>query len=99
MNECYDAFICGSDQIWNINCTQEFVPEFFLEFVSDSKKKIAYAPSMPAKVPDKYYKRMKNDIERLDAVSVRESETIPYLINEVGIQKKILQLRIKLLLL
>lgn len=90
LNDCYDAFICGSDQIWNINCTQAFVPEFFLEFVSDNKKKIAYAPSMPAKVPDKYYKRMRKDIERLDAVSVRESETIPYLINEVGIQKKIL---------
>ena len=90
LNDCYDAFICGSDQIWNINCTQAFVPEFFLEFVSDNKKKIAYAPSMPAKVPGKYYKRLKNDIERIDAVSVRESEIIPYLINEVGIQKKIL---------
>lgn len=90
MNDCYDAFICGSDQIWNINCTQGLVPEFFLEFVSDSKKKIAYAPSMPAKVPDKYYKRIKKDVERLDAVSVRESETIPYLINEVGIKKEIL---------
>ena len=90
LNESYDTFICGSDQIWNINCTQEFVPEFFLEFVSDSKKKIAYAPSMPAKVPDKYYKRIKKDVERLDAVSVRESETIPYLINEVGIKKEIL---------
>lgn len=33
---------------------------------------------------------MRKDIERLDAVSVRESETISYLINEVGIQKKIL---------
>ena len=30
------------------------------------------------------------DVERLDAVSVRESETIPYLINEVGIKKEIL---------
>ena len=93
MNDCYDAFICGSDQIWNINCTQGLVPEFFLEFVSDSKKKIAYAPSMPAKVPDKYYKRIKKDVERLDAVSVRESETIPYLINEVGIKKEILHTR------
>ena len=52
------------------------------------RKKIAYAPSMPAKVPDKYYKRIKKDVERLDAVSVRESETIPYLINEVGIKKR-----------
>ena len=24
MNDCYDAFICGSDQIWNINCTLIF---------------------------------------------------------------------------
>ena len=39
---------------------------------------------------NKYYKRIKKDVERLDAVSVRESETIPYLINEVGIKKEIL---------
>lgn len=29
LNEIYDTFICGSDQIWNLNCTNDFIPEFF----------------------------------------------------------------------
>ena len=41
----YDCFICGSDQIWNLNCTNGVCGPYFLDFVS-GKRKIAYAPSM-----------------------------------------------------
>ena len=43
LNEIYDAFVCGSDQIWSL---QGFEDPYFLPFVSDPNKKIAYAPSM-----------------------------------------------------
>ena len=43
LNEIYDAFVCGSDQIWSL---QWFEDPYFLPFVSDPNKKIAYAPSM-----------------------------------------------------
>lgn len=89
LNSSFDAFICGSDQIWNLNCTEEFVPEYFLSFADDDKLKISYAPSMPAPVEKKYYNQIKKCINRLDTVSVREKWTIDYLHNEVNVNKEI----------
>ena len=43
LNGEYDAFICGSDQIWN---PPGFDSHAFLDFVADNNKKIAYAPSL-----------------------------------------------------
>lgn len=42
LNKCFDAFICGSDQIWSPRC---FDPRFYLDFVDEKQRKIAYAPS------------------------------------------------------
>lgn len=42
LNANFSAFICGSDQIWNPFL---FDSHFFLDFVSDNRKKIAYGPS------------------------------------------------------
>jgi hypothetical protein len=89
LNQKYDVFICGSDQIWNLNCTNEFVSEFFLSFAHNEKRKIAYAPSMPSSVPSMYHADIKKAIERLDFVSVREENTIQYLNGEIGIEKEI----------
>ena len=30
LNKDYDAFVCGSDQIWNMDCTDGVDPVFFL---------------------------------------------------------------------
>ena len=43
LNEYYDYFICGSDQIWN---PENLDPRFYLDFVKDTNKLIAYAPSL-----------------------------------------------------
>ena len=42
LNQNADAFVCGSDQIWNPFL---YNSHYFLDFVSDNQKKIAYAPS------------------------------------------------------
>jgi hypothetical protein len=42
LNLVYDGFICGSDQIWG---PEWFNPRYFLDFVYDDNRKIAYAPS------------------------------------------------------
>ena len=36
----YDALICGSDQIWNLDCTLGPVPPFFLSFASMEQRKL-----------------------------------------------------------
>lgn len=43
----FDYFICGSDQIWNVDC-DDFDSNYMLSFVSNKKKCIAYAPSLGA---------------------------------------------------
>lgn len=73
LNTEYDAFVCGSDQIWAPTC---FNPKYFLNFVQDTKKMIAYAPSIGlTEVKDEYTKeRMKECIERFKHLSVREEQ-------------------------
>lgn len=43
LNSIYDGFVCGSDQIWG---PEWFDARFFLDFVEDEKKLIAYSPSI-----------------------------------------------------
>ncbi len=43
LNNEFDYFVCGSDQIWAPSC---FDSHYFLDFVSENSKKIAYAPSV-----------------------------------------------------
>lgn len=71
LNDSYDAFICGSDQIWSPLC---FDPSYFLDFVFESSKKIAYAPSIGrGDIPDirmrKWYQKL---LSKFDYLSVRE---------------------------
>lgn len=42
LSDRFDAFVCGSDQIWSPRC---FDARYYLDFVKESQKKIAYAPS------------------------------------------------------
>lgn len=77
----YDALICGSDQIWNLDCTQGPIPPFFLSFASDETRKIAYAPSIshrefePANFTSADRKRVSGWLNRFDSLSVRELST------------------------
>lgn len=43
MNDEYQAFVCGSDQIWSPLCYDD---KYFLSFVEESRKMVAYAPSI-----------------------------------------------------
>lgn len=67
----YDIFICGSDQIWNPTRLDK---HFYLDFVNPSNFKIAYAPSFGVSKISK--KIINNDIKKLinqfDFLSVRE---------------------------
>ena len=44
LNDRFDLFITGSDQVWNFTITKND-PAFLLDFVTDSQKKISYAAS------------------------------------------------------
>lgn len=79
LRDSFDCFVCGSDQIWNLNCTKGMVGPFFLSFAGD-KRRVAYAPSL-AHTSFKPENFDKEEIARLladfDFLSVREEETLP----------------------
>ena len=89
LNKIYDTFICGSDQIWNLNCTKGVVDQFFLGFSSEEKKRIAYGPSIAHLHFDTSDKaKISVLLNRFDSIAVREKSTIPfvqsYTRNKVG---------------
>lgn len=65
----YDAYICGSDQIWSPYL--KFNPYYYLGFTD--KKKIAYAPSTgTGTCDDEYKKNVKPVLEKFAHIAVRE---------------------------
>lgn len=77
--QAYDALICGSDQIWNLDCTKGPDAPFFLSFAPDGSKRIAYAPSLahahfrPDHFTDNDRARISQWLNKFDALSVREA--------------------------
>lgn len=68
----YDAFLCGSDQIWS---PYYFDPVYFLNFVPDAKRKVPYAPSLGVSaVPEYAKKRFVNSVKAFEKISVREQQ-------------------------
>lgn len=70
----YDAFVVGSDQVWNCNCTN-FDKTYFLDFIEDANKKLSYAASIGIKLETE---EQKNEYKRLlshyRAINVREEQ-------------------------
>ena len=72
MTDMYDYYFCGSDQIWNPSFFKECQ---FLQFVSEDKPKIAYAPSIgAAQLTQKEKNKIKPLLERFNAISIREQQ-------------------------
>lgn len=74
----FDAYICGSDQIWCPACINEdkdIDPIYFLEFAPQKSKKISYASSMGAiELSDSKLNQVKSLLSDFHAVSVREND-------------------------
>jgi len=69
LNNNYDAFICGSDQIWSPNVP--FHPFYYLGFTN--KKKVAYAPSIGSfDYPENRISLVKPYLKKFSFLSVRE---------------------------
>lgn len=67
----FEAFICGSDQIWTPN-DDFFDPYYFLEFVKN-KPKIAYAPSIGTSTyPENKRVIVAKMLKSFNSISVRE---------------------------
>lgn len=68
-----DAYITGSDQVWNYDLHPEELAAFFLQFGKDSTKRIAYAPSIGhVTLPENLKKTLAEYLSVFDGISVRE---------------------------
>lgn len=73
-NLCYDAYVCGGDQIWNPIC-QDFNPAYYLDFLSsdDRSLRISYSPSLGrTQFDDDTCKMLGHLLKNFDYISIRE---------------------------
>ena len=72
-----DAYIAGSDQVWAQLVGRKRSMPFFLDFGNFSTKRISYAPSFAMKTyPAKLNGKLKQALEKFDALSVREQDGV-----------------------
>lgn len=72
----YDAYVCGSDQIWNPFIFKEktYDPAFFADFAKGGRC-IAYAPSFGiSEIPEDKREDLRKYIQHFDCLSVRERQ-------------------------
>lgn len=83
LNDQFDAFVVGSDQIWS---PYFFDERYYLDFVRDDYKKIAYAPSLGVTdIPYAYLKDLyKKNLDTFSFLSVREQQGARILSNILG---------------
>ncbi len=82
-----EAYICGSDQIWNSFFQNGKDPSFYLDFVPEGKLKISYAASFAIETLEEDIKPfVKEKVERLNKISVREASGVEIL-NGLGINE------------
>ena len=89
INNYYDYFITGSDQVWN----PEFICNSEIDFLTfaPKEKRIAYSPSFGiSKLPDKYKHDYGKWIKEMQAVSVREKAGAEIIKNISGINAPVL---------
>ncbi len=68
----YDAYITGSDQVWN---PRELKPKYYLKFAPKSAKKISYAASLGVSDTSDENKRIISEyLKNMDGISVREEQ-------------------------
>ena len=72
-----DAYIVGSDQVWNPEHIGGFNPAYYLNFAEKGKKKLSYAASIGGDyIQPKYKEDMSNALSTFTGISVRESSIL-----------------------
>lgn len=89
----YNAFICGSDQIWCEwfikNAEKKDCFSYYLDFVGDKSKKIAYAVSFGSvSISNDSVKNIMRYGQEFDWIGVREKEG-QQLLKKIGIKSKL----------
>lgn len=85
----YNCYIVGSDQVWNGDLTGGIQPCYFLDFVPESSKKIAYAASSGGDDFGAYdITCIKNWLKDFETIGIREDRLTNYVKEQLGLQAK-----------
>lgn len=79
LNSICDTFLIGSDQVWNYGISKNFGKAFYLDFVSEENKKIAYAVSFGHGVdfaPEDERKIIAEYMSCFDGIGTREADGV-----------------------
>lgn len=83
-NDVYDAFITGSDQVWNPTWVKEDTT-FLLSFAADDKPKCSYASSFAiSNIPASYKSIYKKYLSRYSCIAVREESGVGIVKSLIG---------------
>ena len=84
----FDAFICGSDQVWNPRVHGgKNDPGYFLQFAAGKVRTIAYAPSFGVStLPEACMGNLAEYVGNIDFVSVREDSGAKLIAEHVGVE-------------
>lgn len=75
-----DAYIVGSDQVWNSFYDAGKDPAFYLDFVPETKKRISYAASFSiTEIESQYQNFIKQHLDKFNHISVREYHALKIL--------------------
>ena len=91
MGECNafcDAFMVGSDQLWNPGLSRPYGQSYFLGFADPDKKRIAYGTSFGKadhKMEPRYRERSRYELAQFDAISVRDDFSRRVLSEDYGL--------------
>ncbi|WP_026497690.1 polysaccharide pyruvyl transferase family protein [Butyrivibrio sp. WCD2001] len=86
--EIADYYVTGSDQVWGKVVCGEYDTSYFLDFIDDDDKKIAFASSMGHSVDSENVKQMFiKYLSRYKKIAVREDTAVDYL-KSIGIEAK-----------
>lgn len=73
-----DAYITGSDQVWNSQHIDGFDPAYYLDFAEKDAIKISYAASIGRNyILPRYREQMIKSLAEYNAISVREESAMP----------------------
>lgn len=75
LNEKFDIFVCGSDQIWNPNIIGKLDTNYMLSFANKNKKKISFSSSFGSyEYKGDEIKCVKKELSSFHSVSLREKD-------------------------
>lgn len=72
-----DVYMTGSDQVWNTVTCGEIDPVYFMSFLDEGKKRVAYAGSFGgSKVLEKDREKIGKWLKKYDTVTIRENSGV-----------------------